>query len=615
MDTGNVVCYVTQLQGTPVFVVPAIGNHLKQVFGGVYSRKQALWFFPAFHPYCNDVVHDFSIVAPNMVFSDEALAHIESVKTVAARSDDEVLSDFSYVTKPFEHQKEALAFAVQHIRCGLLYDMGLGKTKVVVDLIRYTKSRALVLAPVVGLGTWQVEAKKHSGGELRVVCMRGTPKKKVAAIEEAKDADVLVVGYDTAKRYHDMILNDFPYDMIVADESHQLRSPSSDRTKHAIALASKAARRLILSGTPSLGNPMHLFGQLSFLGKHIPAPSQWIFQKRHLIRGKGSNKKIVVGFKNLDMLNDKLHRVAIRKEKHECSSIDLPARTITDILFEPSAEQKKIYNAMVAGALIELSNGVIFEPNMAAVVIQKMLQVLSGFIIEPDPPVCDDCFHVAECVLNKISPFTALCIEHPKRPVRKTQRLKSNPKLVHLIDLLDSILVNDKNKVIIWCYFTEELNIVQEHLESQDIEFIRVDGSNSSRAQELAAEFNEGSARVWLAQVATGIAITLNAAAYMIYFGLTYHLDAYLQSMDRNFRIGQEQPTFVYRLTAEGSVLEFVATALAAKQNIANTLATKIECVLCERGVVCAKENVEPFDKGCIHKSKVSRTVTRPGKL
>lgn len=607
--TDGPICQLRHVNGTPVLVIPPLGKKLEKVYGATFVKQNLMWLAPAFHPFGADVLHDLEIIAPEMIIPDEVRAFID-----AQAKPPQLRQDFEFVTRPFEHQKEVLQFALHNLRCGIFCDMGLGKTKCVIDLIRHERQRALVLVPVVALGTWVREAAVHSGNTLRVTVVHGTPKAKHEAIERAAaGTDITVVSYDTAKRYEQDIFEKVPYEIIVADESHNLRGTSTDRTKAALALASKAARRIIMSGTPALGNPLHLYGQLAFLGKYIPALNFWKFRKHYLIFAK-TNQHMVVGYKNLGNLNEKLQRVSITKKKEGC--LDLPPRTVVDVPFSVDREQRRLYNDIVTGTITELASGVLYEPEQAATTIQKLMQIMSGFMILPPPPVCDHCAFVQQCVASGIKPYTPTCREHPERPGRDTERLGSNPKLEALAELLESILVTPSNKVVIWCYFIEELNIVAEYLESNSIEYIRVDGSNSSKAQQFADEFNANpDKRVWLAQVSTGVALTLTAAAYTIYFGMTYRLDHYLQSMDRNYRIGQTQPTFVYRLLVPRSILDFVAQALSAKVDIASTLTTRINCAVCAESTRCMEKGVEPFRPGCLYAGAPKRLITRPQKL
>lgn len=623
--TESVICNVTRWRGTPVFIMPTLGRYLSRIYGATLIQNQGFWFFPAYYPVFKHVMHDIKLVVPNVKYTDRAEQHIKDMEALDQKIKNGGVTyrnDFNFITTPYAHQEEALKFALGMPRCGILYDMGLGKTKVVVDLIRHEQEKALVLAPAVGVEVWVHEAAMHSAGQLRVIALKGTVKKRKELLEEAQDADIIVVSYDTAKREHENLVEKYPYKMIVADESHFLRGHKSARTKCAHALASYAHRRVILSGTPSLGNPLHLWGQLAFLAPYIPAKDFWTFRQRYCITGQSKDSRLpekvrrnmIVGFKNMDHLNGKVQDIALRRKKEEC--LDLPERTIQDIYFEIAGDQKRTYNKFAMDIAIELSNGKLCEAANAAVAIQKMLQVLSGFFIIPLPKICDDCKFVKECVDNKVRPYTQACQIAQKPPPAQIQNLGSNAKMAIMDELLDSILSEDRNKCIIWAWFIHELDTIEAKLKEKGITYFRVDGSNSSRGPEYSQKFNEDpDVRVWLAQVNTGVALTLTAASYMIYYSLTYDLGAYQQSMDRNYRIGQKKPVFVYRLVCKDSVLDYVAASLSQKRDIANTLTDDINCIVCDKNLVCVNNGYRPFEKGCKYKSKTARVVIKPKKL
>jgi len=627
IPSGPVVCTVSTLRGTPVFVLPAVGSHLKRIYGATFSQSMGMWLFPAYYPFYENVLHDIEVVLSEVKFTDKALEHIEAMKRLGESLESGTIQyreDFSFVTPPYAHQEEALKFAIANLRCGIFYDMGLGKTKAAIDLIRHTEVPALVLAPSVGVDVWVQEAELHSGSELRVVALKGTPAKRKKMLAQIKNdgADLVAVSYDTAKRDHDTLIDVYPYEMIIADESHYLRSYKSARTKCAQSLASRASRRVIMSGTPSLGNPLHLWGQLAFLGPYIPAKDFWTFKKRYCITGESKSsylparvrKNMVVGFKNMDHLNEKVSSVAIRRKKEDC--LDLPERVTQDVFFEVRGDQRKAYNKFASQVAVELSSGEEYTAEGAAVALQKLLQVLSGFFMVPPPNICDGCKHLAACVDAGAKPYTKSCHVAKKAPPVKIQDLKSNPKLDALEELLDGVLAEDRNKCIIWGWFRHELDMIEQLLKEKDVKYFRVDGSNSTKGPEYAKKFNEDdSVKVWLAQVSTGVALTLTAASYMVYYNLPYDLGAYQQSMDRNYRIGQKNAVFVYRLVCKDSVLEYVAASLGQKKDIAATLTDDINCVFCKNSLMCVADGVRPFTDGCIYKSKTSRVLIRPKKL
>lgn len=605
-------CGLETIWGSKVFVIPMtqfLPKDAERITGCTVLKGIACWGFPAFHPFFEDVLRDLEIVVPDLQFNQAAQAYIAQMKAQTSF----IRPDYKFVTQPFDHQREALEFLVKNPRAGLLYDPGLGKTKVAIDLIRHEFQpgvKTLILSPVVTLKMWQKEFGVHDDGMLKVAALLASSKaKKKAIIEAAKDADVLLVSYDSASHYYDDLCTHFPFSILVADESQAMRSVKSTRTKCALALAARAARRIIMSGTPSLGDPNHLYGQLSFLGKFIPAPNWHKFRTRHMVLSP-YNDKVVIGFKNLELLNRKVQKVAIRKTKEEC--LDLPERMVIDVPYELSSVQLTAYNKMVETFEMQLKTGELYEVSHAAVALQKLLQILSGFMIAPPPPVCDGCKNVSVCAVQETKPFTRGCPLYPTPLPSKIERIEPNGKLEAFTELFDTIAENPTNKLIVWCHFTEELNIVENFLKERQLGYIRIDGSNSSKAQTLVDQFStDPNTRVWLGQIATGVGITLNAATYTIYFGLNYSLDAYLQSIDRNYRIGQKQKTTVYRLIAEGSVLEYVAKALEAKVDLANTLTSRVTCVTCQQAVICLMKGIQPFKEGCKFKDKAARVVTK----
>jgi len=93
------------------------------------------------------------------------------------------------------------------------------------------------------------------------------------------------------------------------------------------------------------------------------------------------------------------------------------------------------------------------------------------------------------------------------------------------------------------------------------------------RRHELVEEFQRGERRLLFIQTRTGgIGINLTAAKNAVYHTRGWSLEEYLQSQDRLHRIGQTGTVNIIHLTAEGTVDERIAEALASKQNLADTL-------------------------------------------
>ena len=181
-----------------------------------------------------------------------------------------------------------------------------------------------------------------------------------------------------------------------------------------------------------------------------------------------------------------------------------------------------------------------------------------------------------------------------------------------LSELLTDVLAAEDHKVIVWANFRTELNDIQTLLDKEKIKYVRIDGDNSNHIQKFAKEFQEDKlCRVYLGQIRTGIAVTLTAAKYMIYYSRSWMLDDWLQSRNRNYRIGQTQKTIVYRLIARDTVEEQQLHALDLRQDIAATITQKVDCIVCPKFKRCLQEDIKPWTKKCILDRSVSRSITK----
>lgn len=569
--------HLSKLFGTPVYVVPHFTPALKRVYGGVYLKERGVWAYPAVYPFNKFVESDLELV-----FGKDALEWKSDAKEWAAKQAAvaELIErqyynpEFQFVTKPYKHQVDAFVFGIHNMRAGLFLDCGLGKTKVTTDILRYARDyngegKALVMVPLVILYKWSEELTLHSGDQLKPVVIDGTPKKKRALLKEP--GDVYICTYGTASSLADEIIDAIDYTATVVDESHNLQTHNSDKTKAAVYLARKAPRRIILSGTAALGDPRHLWGQLDFLAPFLHEPSYWKFCERYVQFQSGSRHRIVTGFKNLDILQRRMNLVGLRRQKSEC--LDLPERTFVNFSYTIGKDQRAMYNELVKASRAELATTLrMTEEATPATRLTKLCQILSGYYVQSNknPQVCDGCAYLDHCVQNRIHPYTKDCQVEPIAPPSTIVRFEANPKLKALDELIELQLVDPTAKTIVWAHYLEELNLIEQMFEDRGIGTVRVDGGvNGSEVKARVDKFqSDPLCRVYLGQIAAGIGVDLTAANYTIYYSLDWDLGHYLQSLDRNHRIGQQRNVTVYVLSCPGSVEDAIYGALQNKEDI-----------------------------------------------
>lgn len=218
--------------------------------------------------------------------------------------------------KPHPYQSIMIWFALHVMRCALWAGMGMGKTSSVLAVIDALflaglVDKVLVLAPLrVARDTWPNEVKKWKQfAGMRIAFLEWTPaereflkarstylkllkrdeKCKEDATRAAKAAaialrpaaaaarlrvletvDVQCVNYDLVQQLTAIFSGDWPWDMVVADESTRLKGLRIKQgTKRANQLSkiafTRVTRWINLTGTPSPNGLVDLWGQTWFL--------------------------------------------------------------------------------------------------------------------------------------------------------------------------------------------------------------------------------------------------------------------------------------------------------------------------------------------------------------
>lgn len=164
-------------------------------------------------------------------------------------------------------QLAAIRFVVRRGGRALLGDeMGCGKTLQAIALLQHYRYLwpALILCPVSLLHQWRQEILRHTsrdlvGEEELVVCRRNQD-----LIGGGKYLNkILIVPYSIIdKLLQERKIHKESFGMVVADESHSIKSISAKRTSSVVSLLQNATVSLCLTGTPAANRPVELFSQL-----------------------------------------------------------------------------------------------------------------------------------------------------------------------------------------------------------------------------------------------------------------------------------------------------------------------------------------------------------------
>jgi SNF2 family DNA or RNA helicase len=462
---------------------------------------------------------------------------------------------YKFKTKPYGHQLTALEKSSDKKVYALFMEMGTGKTKVAIDNLAmlYDKGKvngALIIAPKGVYKTWySQEFPTHMPNHVhyKMVLWQATinqkQKKRLDTLfKTGVDLHVLVMnveafsttkGFEFARRFLDCHET-----FMVVDESTTIKNPGAKRTKNIINLAIHAKYRRILTGSPVTKSPLDLYKQCEFLDPYLlDHSSYYTFRSRYATMRtanfNGRSVQLVVGYKNLAELSEKLKPFSYRVLKDEC--LDLPAKTYMKRIITLTPEQHKVYRQMKQMALAEM-NGKVITTVTALTQLMRLHQITCGHFKADDDSI---------------------------------QPIKNN-RLSQLLEVLEEL----EGKAVIWAHYQFDVQTIvkaiQEKYGEKSVVTYYGLTPNEIRQTNLERFQTKDETRFLVGTPQTGgYGITLTAASTMIYYSNGYDLEKRTQSEARIDRIGQKFPMTYIDILAEDTVDERIVKALRKKINIA----------------------------------------------
>lgn len=433
---------------------------------------------------------------------------------------------------------------------GFLYEMGCGKTLTAIATMGAAYQmgaikKVLIVAPTSVCSVWPKEFDEYADFKYNVAVLLGEKQKRLATLRSLdafpfKALRVAVINYESTWReglYE--ALQEWAPDMVIADESQRIKEPSAKQSKALHRLGDIAKYKLILSGTPIQNNAIDLFSQYRFLDPTVFGTNFYAFRSRYAIMG-GFDRRQIVGYKDLDKLIQKEHSIAYRVTKDE--ALDLPEQTFLNRYIPLEGAAKNLYDRIKRDSFAELENG---GQITAPTVLTKLLrlQQFTGGFIQADEGT---------------------------RP-----ELVFKGKIDALGDILDDYVIDAGKKLVIFCRFRPEIDLIGEALKKRRIKYAAIFGDIKIEDRgPIVADFqNNPETKVFLAQIDTaGLGITLTAADTCVYYSVNFNYAAYSQSLARIHRIGQRNACTYIHLVVEKSIDETVLKALARKEDLAKTV-------------------------------------------
>ena len=408
---------------------------------------------------------------------------------------------------PLSDYQEAALMTTLGQECSCLFmDPGTGKTQIAIYRINiegFRKKdgfyRALIICPQAVRSNWEREFQRFCTYPGKTSIIKGDSNRRVKALIDGvrPESDCIwgasIISTDLVFNMYDK-LRKVEWDLVVLDESHHIKNPSSQRFRAAKLFHNHSSARMCLTGTPYANSIMDLFSQFEFLG---PGMSGFMtFQNFRKFHGKyrpltnGSPVQKLIGIKSLPLIQERLARVAFLLTEKEVG-LKLPDKIYNIYEVEMTPKQRAIYknvaNDIIAEIECHLDDATVSVEHILTK-LMRLAQITSGFV-------------KTDSVMN---PITA-----EVTPGSVVQIDEVNPKVEGVLEILAE--ESDPNgKTILWCHFIEDARVMSAGLAAAGIDHVGYHAVTDPRYRkpnvvDAAERFNmESDCKVLIANPASG---------------------------------------------------------------------------------------------------------------
>ena len=438
--------------------------------------------------------------------------------------------------RPHEYQRYCIRRIVDTPKLGLFLDMGLGKTAIVLSAVkelkyeRFAVRKVLVIAPKkVAEGTWTKEKDKWNHTRcLRVSRVLGSEQKRIKAL--CQTADVYIINRENVVWLVDFYKTDWPFDMVVIDESSSFKSHKAKRFRALSAELPHIDRLVELTGTPSPNGLADLWAQIFLLDGGERLGKRYAgFRERYFDAGPKHNGivyKYTAKAGAEPAILSAISDICVSMKADDY--LQLPDVVMDEIPVVLDPKAAKAYREMERDMVLQMpDDGEDISVASAAALSNKLLQLANGAIYDDD------------------------------RQVHEIHRCK----IEALMELLESL---QGKSVLLFYNYKHDRERILKALAKTDL---RVRELKTTQDED---DWNAGEIDVLLTHPASS-AYGLNlqqGGNHVVWFGLSWSYELYTQANKRLHRQGQTEKVIIHHLVSEGTRDEDVMAALARKDDV-----------------------------------------------
>lgn len=449
--------------------------------------------------------------------------------------------------EPHEYQQYATEYIETHPVAAVLLDMGLGKTSITLTALNnllfdsFEIHKVIVIAPLrVARNTWSAEIEKWEHLSTLVYSVAvGTEAERMAALK--RQADIYIINRENVQWLITESGVPFDYDMVVVDELSSFKNHQTKRFKALMKVRPKVKRIVGLTGTPSSNGLMDLWAEFRLLdmGQRL---GRFIGQYRtRFFMPDKRNGQVVFSYKPLPGAEQQIYRLIsdITISMKSTDHLRMPELVSSRYTVYLSEEEEQRYAALKQDLVLQLPDGEITAAN-AASLSGKLSQMANGAVY--------------------MDSGDTISIHDRK------------------LDALEDIIEAANGKPVLVAYwYRHDLERITERLHKLKIPCSRLDTDGSIR------RWNAGEIPVALIHPASaGHGLNLQSGgSTLVWFGLTWSLELYQQTVARLWRQGQESETVVVQhIITKGTIDERIMKALSEKDSTQSALMDAVKAEL-----------------------------------
>lgn len=522
----------------------------KAIPGSRWNPANRCWQYPATATAARQILDAFKPSNGSADPLHEIIkAEKEKEKNVSAIKKAEELPQPEGIKTPlWLHQKKSVALANRLDGSMLSLDMACGKSLCAVSVIASNDYMRLsfIACPKSVQAGWVKQFETHCINQPMVHVLKGSTADKKAQAEKlvmiataTNKKLVLICNYESTFRtpLADYLLA-IKWDLVVADESHRLKSPGGRTSKFFQKLGKQARKRMCLTGTPLPNSILDIYGQYRFACPEVFGTSLTAMRTEYCVMG-GYQKHEVVAYRNQEEFTQKMYSRAFRVMANEV--LDLPPVLHIERPVELSDKCMAIYKQLKKNLIAEWEQGTITASN-GLVKLLRLSQITGGWATTDEGS-----------------------LEHVD-----TEKIDS------LAEMLEDIAIDEP--VVIFARFTQDIRSIKNIVTAAG----RSCGELSGQWNDLS-DYQSGKVKTLVVQIQSGgVGVELQHCGdkntkYCVFYSVSYSLAEFEQAKARVHRPGQKETVNYIHIKATGTIDEIIYKCLADKKDTIESFLTELK--------------------------------------